>query len=126
MICPCCGYTDNKKYNPSKKIAELRRQRSKVTKRLMRKVINVIQTNIPSENELLKEYYFYQGASFIKDEQIDYGIAQFINSRQYLKGKGFKYLLAIIKTHNTNKEIISKNELLMRGKTPSIVQMKDN
>jgi len=125
MKCPACGYTDEQKYNPSKKIADLRRQRSKVTKRLMRMAVNVIQTNIPSENELLKEYYFYQGLSSIKDEQIDYGIAQYYDSKQYLKGKGFKYLQAIIKSHNTNKEIISKNEQLMYGKSPAIVKLKE-
>ena len=124
--CPCCGYTNEKRYNPSKKIADLRRQRSKATKRLMQRVINVIQTNIPSENELLKEYYFYQSVSLIKDEQIDYGISRFIESNQYLKGKGFKYLLAIIQSHDKNKEIILKNELLMRGKVPSVVRLVKN
>lgn len=125
MKCPSCGYTDEKDYNPSRKIALLRRKRSKVTKRLMQRAVNAIQTNIPSENEILKEYYFYQSLSNIKDEQIDYGIARYIDSKQYYKGKGFRYLLAIIKSHDTNKEVIKKNEILMRGKIPSVVNIKE-
>lgn len=126
MKCPACGYSDEQKYNPSKRIIELRKKRSRVTKKLMRLVINKIQTNIPSENTLIKEYYFYQSVSNIKDEQVDYGIARFIDSKQYLKGKGFKYLDAIIKTHDKNKEIILKNELEMRGKPPSVVKIKES
>jgi len=91
----------------------------------MRTAINAIQANIPSENQLMKEYYFYQGVSGIKDTQIDYGITQFINSKQFLKGKGFKYLLAIVKSHDTNKEVLLKNEILMRGKAPSVVDPKE-
>ena len=34
MICPCCGYADEPRYNPSKKIRELRGKRSKHTKGL--------------------------------------------------------------------------------------------
>ena len=58
MQCPCCGYNDEGKYNPSKKIQKLRSKRSRHTKHLLRRVVNFIQTNVPSDNNLLKEYYF--------------------------------------------------------------------
>ena len=125
MECPCCGYTDEIEYNPSRKIQELRNKRSKYTRKLLRRVTNLIQTNIPSENKLLKEYYFYQGISYINDEQIDWSINRYMEGNQYLKAKGFKYLSAIIINQDKNKNVVSKNELLMRGKPPSIKEIKN-
>ena len=74
--CPCCGYIKQtaKTFNPSRQIAELKRERSKSTRKIMREVVSNITTNIPSENELIKEYYFYQSVSKISDAVVKYGI----------------------------------------------------
>lgn len=125
MECPCCGFRDDIEYNPSRKIQELRNKRSKYTRKLLRRVTNLIQTNIPSENKLLKEYYFYQGISYINDEEIDWSINRYMEGNQYLQAKGFKYLSAIIINRDKNKNVVSKNELLMRGKPPSIKEIKN-
>ena len=70
--CPCCGYQKktSSSFNPSRLIAELRKKRSKFTKRIMKKVVSKIATNISSENDIIKEYYFYQGVSQVSDEVI--------------------------------------------------------
>ena len=120
--CPACGY-EKAKYNPSTRIRELRGKRSKPTKNIIRKAINNIQVNVPSDNNTQSEYYFYQSISKIEDMALEWVINQFIQSKHYLKGKGFKYLTAMCLNHDKNRRTISQNELLRRGKSPSIVQI---
>ena len=57
--CPCCGYIKQtaKTFNPSRQIAELKRRRSKSVRKAIRDVVNKITTHIPSDNQLIKEYY---------------------------------------------------------------------
>ena len=121
--CPACGY-ENIKYNPSRKIRELRGKRSKSTKNILRKAINNIQVNIPSDNNIQSEYYFYQSVTKIKDIALEWIVSQFIQNKYYLKGRGFKYLTAMCLNHDKNRRTISQNELLRRGKTPSIVKIR--
>tara|TARA_R100001244_G_scaffold132225_1_gene107590 strand:- start:351 stop:737 length:387 start_codon:yes stop_codon:yes gene_type:complete len=123
--CPCCGY-DNNKSNPSRKIAELRRNRSKSTRLIMRKAVSAIATNIPSDNNVTKEYFFYQGVSEASDEVVKYGIGIFLNSNAFYKGKGFKYLTHIILNHNSNRDRLKQFERQMIGKPPSVVELKED
>ena len=126
MICPCCGYNDEHSYNPSKKITELRAVRSRHTRKTLNKVVNRIMSNIPSDNDILAEYRFYQTISKVKDEIVEHILYGYLNRQLYLQGKGFNYLAAMIMNHNKNRDVISKNELLMRGKTPSVVKIKED
>ena len=127
MKCPCCGYINGTSFNPSKKILELKRPRSKHTKKLIRRAVNLIQTNIASDNELIKEYYFWQTISKVPDKVVDWSINRYLESKQPLfDGKGFKYLAQIILNHNKNRTTISKNELLRRGKPPSVVTIEED
>ena len=127
MKCPCCGYANGISFNPSKKILELKRLRSKHTKKLIRRAVNLIQTNITSDNELIKEYYFWQTISKIPDKVVDWSINRYLESKQPLfDGKGFKYLAQIIINHNKNRTTISKHELLRRGKPPSVVVIEED
>jgi hypothetical protein len=123
--CPCCGY-DNNKNNPSRKIAELRRNRSKSTRLIMRKAVSAIATNIPSDNNVTKEYFFYQGVSDASDEVVKYGIRIFLNSNAFYKGKGFKYLTHIILNHNSNRDRLKQFERQMIGKPPSVIELKED
>jgi hypothetical protein len=127
MKCPCCGYVNGTSFNPSKRILELKRPRSKHTKKLIRRAVNLIQTNIASDNELIKEYYFWQTISKVPDKVVDWSINRYLESKQPLfDGKGFKYLAQIILNHNKNRTTISKNELLRRGKPPSVVTIEED
>ena len=126
--CPCCGYSKPtaKTFNPSRQIAELRRERSKSTRKIMREVVSKIATNIPSENELIKEYYFYRSVSKVSNEIVKYGIGIYLNSNAYYKGKGFKYLTQIILNHKLNKNKLKEYERRMIGKPPSVVKLKED
>ena len=124
--CPCCGYSKQtaKTFNPSRQIAELKRKRSKSVRKAIRDVVNKITTHIPSDNELIKEYYFYQSISKVDGRIIKWGIERYVEGRSYLKGKGFKYLTQIILNHNSNRESMKRYERKMIGKPPSIIKLK--
>ena len=124
--CPCCGYIKQtaKTFNPSRKIAELKRRRSKSVRKASRDVVNKITTHIPSDNQLIKEYYFYQSISKVDGRIVKWGIERYVEASGYLKGKGFKYLTQIILNHNSNRESMKKYERKMIGKPPSIVKLK--
>tara|TARA_R110002020_G_scaffold256273_2_gene469918 strand:- start:20804 stop:21193 length:390 start_codon:yes stop_codon:yes gene_type:complete len=124
--CPVCGYDKDKKYNPSKNIMKLKRERTRYLKKLLTQTSNNIMANIPSENDITREYMFYQSISKIEDGVVEYIVKRYLSDKPYLKGKGFKYLTAMILNYNTNKEVVSKNELLMRGKPPSVVTIKED
>jgi len=127
MKCPCCGYSDDAPFNPSKKILELKRQRSRYTKKLIRKVINLIKTSIESDNTLIKEYYFWQTISKVPDEIVDWSIQRYLeNKKSVYSGKGFKYLSQIVLNHSKNRGTIGKNELLRHGKPPSVIKIKED
>ena len=124
--CPCCGYIKQtaKTFNPSRKIAELKRRRSKSVRKAIRDVVNKITTHIPSDNQLIKEYYFYQSISKVDGRIVKWGIERYVEASGYLKGKGFKYLTQIILNHNSNRESMKKYERKMIGNPPSIVKLK--
>ena len=86
----------------------------------------MIMSTIPSENDITREYMFYQSISKIEDETVEYILNRYLSDKPYLKAKGFKYLTAMILNYNTNKETVSNNELLMRGKPPSIINIKED
>ena len=124
--CPCCGYIKQtaKTFNPSRQIAELKRRRSKSVRKAIRDVVNKITTHIPSDNQLIKEYYFYQSISKVDGRIVKWGIERYVEGSGYLTGKGFKYLTQIILNHNSNRESMKKYERKMIGKPPSIVKLK--
>jgi len=119
--CPACGYNFGKDFNPSSKIQELRLRRSKYTRSLLKKTVNRITVNIPSDNTLMQEYYFYQGISNITDNVVDWTVKWYLQNESYLTGKGFKYLKQMIFNHEKNKDTLIKNERLMYGKPPKAV-----
>lgn len=124
--CPICGYSKESKFNPSTRIMELKRKRSKHTKKLLTKAVNMIMATIPSENDITREYMFYQSISKVEDAIVEYIVNRYLSDKPYLKAKGFKYLTAMVMNYNVNKETVSKHELLMRGKPPSIVNIKED
>tara|TARA_R110000824_G_scaffold65022_1_gene169699 strand:- start:13897 stop:14286 length:390 start_codon:yes stop_codon:yes gene_type:complete len=124
--CPVCGYQKEAKYNPSKQIMQLKRIRTKYTRKLLIKVVNLIMASIPSENDINREYMFYQSISKIDDGLVEYIVNRYLSEKTYHKGKGFKYLTAMILNFKANRETVSNNELLMRGKPPSVITIKED
>ena len=126
MKCPCCGYDSEDNYNPSSKIRALRSRRTRHTKKLLYKTTNHIMSTISSDNDVIREYYFYQSISKIDDATVDHILNIYLKKQHYLLGKGFRYLAAMITNHKKNQDVISKNETLMRGKPPSRVTIKED
>ena len=108
LLCPKCGHDllkDNKKkWNPRKRITELRLKRSSTINRLLTQCINLIKKNIPSENDATKEYYFLKNIEKSPDIVIRVGIHRFMESYYYLQNKGFNYLSKIIEYTETNSK----------------------
>ena len=119
--CPACGYNFGKDFNPSSKIQELRLKRGKHTRSLLKKLVNKITVNIPSDNTLMQEYYFYQSISNVHDDVIEWTVNWYLQQKFYYTGRGFKYLKQMIFNHEKNKDTLIKNERLMYGKPPKAV-----
>tara|TARA_R100001530_G_C4192225_1_gene122481 strand:- start:79 stop:468 length:390 start_codon:yes stop_codon:yes gene_type:complete len=121
MKCPSCGYNFDKKFNPSRSIQDLRLKRGKSTKKLLKKAVNKITVNIPSDNSLMQEYYFYQSISQIPDDVVEWTLNWYLQQKFYYKGKGFKYLQKMVFNHEKNRDTLKKHEKLMYGKPPKTI-----
>ena len=119
--CPACGFNVFKKYNKSKEITELLRQRSKKTKKLLRQVAKLISDNIKTENRDTYFYFLY-GIKDVEDNVLIWALEQYYQSRHYLKGKGFAYLRSIVQNRNKNMDSIKENERKMLGSAPPLIQ----
>ena len=118
MKCPVCGYSEGKKYNPSKRILELLTQRTTKTKEELKSVIREIRNNIPSDNNNSETFFFLQAISNIEDKIVSMVVNKYTNNKYYYSNKGFKYLRNMIIRDEKNKEMTKKNEAKRFGKTP--------
>jgi len=48
------------------------------------------------------------------------------NKTPVFSGKGFKYLAAVIINHHKNRDTVSNNEQLLRGKPPAVVTIRED
>ena len=124
MKCPCCGYNQKLEYNPSSEIQKLLRDRTKATRKLIRKAGKVIKKNVPSDNNMLTYFRFLQGISHIEDKFVKKCIEHFIVKERFDSMHGFAYLGGIIRRIDTNAEKQLENEIKKYGKTPSIKEVK--
>jgi len=118
MKCPACGYEENKKYNPSKRILELIAQRTTKTKEELKSIIKEIRKNIPSDNNNSDTFFFLQGISNIKDNVVSMVINRYANKKYQYDGRGFKYLKNMILREEKNKDMRKQHEEKRLGKTP--------
>jgi len=124
MKCPCCGYNERLDYNPSSAIQKLLSNRSKATRKLIRKAGKVIKKNVPSDNNILTYFKFLQGISHIEDKFVKKGVEAFIVKERFDSMHGFAYLGGIVRRIDTNAEKQLENEIKKYGKTPSIKEVK--
>jgi hypothetical protein len=124
MKCPCCGYNQSLDYNPSPMIQKLLHERSKGTRKLIRKAGKLIKKNVPSDNNILTYFRFLQGISHIEDKLVKKGVESFIISQRFDSMYGFAYLGGIIRRMDTNAVKQLENEIKKYGKTPSIREVK--
>ena len=123
-VCPACGYKINEIYNISSEIGRLLKKRSKKTVKYLNKISSNITVNIPSENRV-NYFRFLFALDSIDDGVINWGIEEFYQRRHYLSGKGFAYLRKIIQNRNENVGVLRKNERLLLGSTPPVIEIKE-
>ena len=122
--CPACGYDLNKSYNISLSINNLLKIRNRKTIKYLNKIATKVLRNIPSEN---RETYFkfLFGIKKVEDNVVDWAIEQYYQGQYFNTGKGFPYLRKIIQNRNENVEVLAKNEKLMLGSSPPVINIGD-
>ena len=122
--CPACGYDLNKSYNISLSINNLLKVRNRKTIKYLNRIATKVVRNIPSEN---RETYFkfLFGIKKVEDNVVDWAVEQYYQGQYFNTGKGFPYLRKIIQNRNENVEVLTKNEKLMLGSPPPVINIGD-
>ena len=76
--CPCCGYVFNRKYDPTQEIGKLIAKRNSGTKAYLRKILLLINKNLPSDMTRDVQYKFLQGISKANDNVIKWAIDRYL------------------------------------------------
>ena len=121
--CPSCGYDLNKRYNISLSINNLLKVRGKKTVKYLNKIATRVVQNIPSENRE-RYFQFLFGIKSVDDGVIEWAIEQYYQGKYFNTGKGFPYLRKIIQNRNENVDVLNKNEKLMLGSTPPVINIE--
>ena len=123
ITCPACGYKIGKKYNNSLEIKKLLSNRNKRTVRYINKIATKIIHHIPTES---KDNYFkfLFGVKDVEDGVVEWAIERYYQNRYYITGRGFAYLRAIMLNRNNNMDTLKKNERLLIGGTPPVIETK--
>jgi|TARA_R100001143_G_C3273477_1_gene93287 hypothetical protein len=124
MTCPACGYKTGKMYNIASETRGLLKERNKETIKYLNKIASKITSNIPSETRV-SYFQFLFGIKSIDDHIVASGIEDFYQRAHYLSGKGFAYLRKIIQNKNENIGTLRKNERLLLGSTPPVIEIKE-
>ena len=123
MKCPCCGYSESIKYNPSKQINKLLMARPKSIRKLIRKLGMIVKKEIPSDNNMNTYFRFLQGVSHIEDKFVKKGIEYYLRHKIFYSIHGFAYVGGIIRRVDTNAAKQLENEIKKYGKTPSVKEV---
>ena len=121
--CPACEYDLNKRYNISLSINNLLKVRGKKTVKYLNKIATRVVQNIPSENRE-RYFQFLFGIKNVDDGVIEWAIEQYYQGKYFNTGKGFPYLRKIIQNRNENVDVLSKNEKLMLGSPPPVINIE--
>tara|TARA_Y100001951_G_C11123779_1_gene174320 strand:+ start:9 stop:395 length:387 start_codon:yes stop_codon:yes gene_type:complete len=121
--CPCCGYVFNRKYDPTQEIGKLIAKRNSGTKAYLRKILLLINKNLPSDMTRDVQYKFLQGISKANDNVIKWAIDRYLEEGHLAKGRGLAYLKSMILNHSKNRTKMTKSERLSRGLSPPLVKV---
>ena len=122
--CPACGYKIDSSYNTSAEISNLMKKRNSKTRKYLNKIASEVTQSIPSESRL-SYFQFLFGIKDIDDNIVSWAIEQYYQSRYYLSGKGFAYLRTIVQNRNKNIGVLRKNERLLLGSPPPVIEIKE-
>jgi hypothetical protein len=119
LKCPACGYYFGGTVNYGAKIVELLSHRSRLTRKMLKKVSSKIQVEIPSDNSQMRYYYFLQGISKASDNVVRWAITRYNGDGQMYQTRGFAYLRSIILNEIKNKKKRLQHEYRTKGRSPT-------
>jgi len=122
--CPACGYKIDNSYNVSAEISKLIKKRNKRTREYLNKIASKVSEYVPSENRL-SYFRFLFGIKDVDDNVVDWAIEQYYKGRYYLSGKGFAYLRTIVQNRDKNIGVLKKNERLLLGSPPPVIETEE-
>lgn len=124
MKCEACGHENGRKYNPTRRIISLLEEREQLCQRRLQRVIKLIRSNINSDKDNQKTFYFLQAISKIPDKTVERIIHQYNMDEHVYQGKGFAYLQQMIISGYQNEEKMLENEIRKFGRTPKKVKVE--
>ena len=124
MKCEACGHETGRKYNPTKRIISLLEERDQICQKKLQRVIKLIRSNISSDKNNQKTFYFLQAISKIPDITVERIIHQYNMDEHVYQGKGFAYLKQMIMSGYENEDKMLENEIRKFGRTPKKVKVE--
>ena len=135
MKCPKCGeeieaipmVAGNPYRSPRRQrdLDKLIMKMDKSLRKLVRKVINDIQNNIPSEQSGKGIMSFLETVTSIDKEVAKWAINSYYRGKYIYQGKGFAYIKYIMNSHSMNRERLLKNERKTYGSLPKPKTIKE-
>jgi len=124
MKCEACGHETGRKYNPTRRIISLLEERDQLCQRKLQRVIKLIRSNISSDKDNQKTFYFLQAISKIPDITVERIIHQYNMDEHVYQGKGFAYLKQMIMSGYENEDKMLENEIRKFGRTPKKIKVE--
>ena len=124
MKCEACGHETGRKYNPTRRIISLLEERDQICQRRLQRVIKLIRSNISSDKDNQKTFYFLQAISKIPDITVERIIHQYNMDEHVYQGKGFAYLKQMIMSGYENEDKMLENEIRKFGRTPKKIKVE--
>ena len=124
MKCEACGHETGRKYNPTRRIISLLEERNQLCQKKLQRVIKLIRSNISSDKNNQKTFYFLQAISKIPDITVERIIHQYNMDEHVYQGKGFAYLKQMIMSGYKNEDKMLENEIRKFGRTPKKVKVE--
>jgi len=124
MKCEACGHETGRKYNPTRRIISLLEERDQLCQRRLQRVIKLIRSNISSDKDNQKTFYFLQAISKIPDITVERIIHQYNMDEHVYQGKGFAYLKQMIMSGYENEDKMLENEIRKFGRTPKKIKVE--
>ena len=124
MKCEACGHETGRKYNPTRRIISLLEERNQLCQRRLQRVIKLIRSNISSDKDNQKTFYFLQAISKIPDMTVERIIHQYNIDEHVYQGKGFAYLKQMIMSGYENEDKMLENEIRKFGRTPKKIKVE--
>jgi len=123
MKCPNCGIQIaqwKSSYNDIQ-INEMMSDKSKEYKNLLKNIIRKVRNSIPSNDNKQQISNFISNAMMYDYKTLDMAINNYIRNAYMYEGKGFNYLLKVIRTFDEDKDKIIENEKKRFGTSPPVI-----